>query len=82
MVNLVDDEWMMMKLKWISQWGLSQNVKSSLQLAEVGHPPLVMSRVLSISISQKPNEKRKGGPIDLEASKKILRDRVVSAFVG
>ncbi|KAH0652636.1 hypothetical protein KY285_030170 [Solanum tuberosum] len=30
--------------------------------------------------SQKPNEKRKGGPIDLEASKKILRDHAVSAF--
>ncbi|KAG5569725.1 hypothetical protein H5410_059491 [Solanum commersonii] len=35
---------------------------------------------MNLYFSQKPNEKRKGGPIDLESSRKILRDRVVSAF--
>ena len=35
---------------------------------------------MNLYFSQKSNEKRKGGPIDLESSRKILRDRVVSAF--
>ena len=35
---------------------------------------------LNLYFSQKSNEKRKGGPIGLESSRKILRDRVVSAF--
>ncbi|KAH0670639.1 hypothetical protein KY290_026070 [Solanum tuberosum] len=35
---------------------------------------------MNLYFSQKPNEKRKGGPIDLESSRKILRDRAVSAF--
>ncbi|KAH0673922.1 hypothetical protein KY284_025009 [Solanum tuberosum] len=35
---------------------------------------------MNLYFSQKPNEKIKGGPIDLESSRKILRDRVVSAF--
>ncbi|KAG5621435.1 hypothetical protein H5410_006653 [Solanum commersonii] len=35
---------------------------------------------MNLYFSQKSNEKRKGGPIDLESSRKILRDRAVSAF--
>ncbi|KAH0781804.1 hypothetical protein KY290_001402 [Solanum tuberosum] len=35
---------------------------------------------MNLYFLQKSNEKRKGGPIDLESSRKILRDRDVSVF--
>ena len=35
---------------------------------------------MNLYFSQKSNEKRKGGPIDLESSRKILRDRAISVF--
>ena len=37
---------------------------------------------MNLYFSQKSNEKRKGGPIDLESSSKILRDRVYLFLLG
>lgn len=60
---------------------LPQNLKESLQLVEVD-PPVDSNfkGPQNLYFSQKPNEKGKGGPIDLNSVKKILRKCVVSTF--
>ncbi|XP_055812957.1 uncharacterized protein LOC129882601 [Solanum dulcamara] len=81
MVNLVDDDEMDDEVEVNMPMGPPSKTKKKPSTSESGSSTASnVKGPLNFYFSQKPNEKRKGGPIDLEASSKILQDRAVSAF--
>jgi len=79
MVNVLDDD----EVEVNMPMGLPQNVKKKSSSSESGSS--TNSNVkgpINLYFSQKPNENRKCGPIDLESSRKILRDPGISTFAS
>lgn len=77
MVNLVDDA----EVEVNMPTGPSSKCQRNFQLVEVAHPPQAISRCPpNHYLTPKTQWKRKGGPIDLEASRKILGGQAVSTF--